>query len=192
MILEHTFPELGSVRIPLYKESACIFKALESVPNSGTSHLEKLDHLGELKQVLHCGHHSRYEYLSFQLYLIHFFNEKANAFGLASSIDLPNNTRISSGEELLKSWAIICENGHLYGIYEAERFWLFQFCTNHPVFLFGRMEGEREGSDWISFAGVEDFGISTKIACEGTLIQHVFTSFLVWNFAYPPDSILEA
>jgi hypothetical protein len=129
MKLRHVFPEIGEVIVPLYGESSRLFRAIERQPTSGTAHLEKLPHLGELSAALHCGHHSRYEYLVFQLHLIHFLKEHAKAFGLATSVDLSPGICISSAEELLKCWAIICENGHLFGTYESERCWLEQFCT---------------------------------------------------------------
>ncbi len=125
--LEHTFPDIGHVKIPLYNESYTIFTTLENLKNSGSSHLDRIDHLGELRNVLHCGHHSRYEYLVFQLYMIHFLKNEANAIGLSTKIELENNFEVSSGEELLKCWAILCENGHLFGTYESERAIFYQF-----------------------------------------------------------------
>ena len=51
--------------------------SLSRLPMAGAQHWQGLDHLGELRNVLKCGHHSRYEYLLLQLYLIHIFKERA-------------------------------------------------------------------------------------------------------------------
>jgi hypothetical protein len=133
MQIKHTFPELGFIEVSLHNESHRIYTALEKIKNSGSAHLDKIDQLGELRQVLHCGHHSRYEYLIFQLYLIQFFKEESKAHGLATRIKLDENLEISSCEELLKSWAILFENGHLLGTFEAERNWLYQICKRNNL-----------------------------------------------------------
>jgi hypothetical protein len=91
---------------------------------SGAQHWQKLDHLGELRRVLRCGQHSRYEYLILQLYLVHFFKDRAKGFGLSSKIRITQTLEVSSCEELLKCWAFLEEFGHLRGTYEAERFLL--------------------------------------------------------------------
>jgi hypothetical protein len=100
--IQHSFPVLGSIEVPLYKESAKLFNMFESLPNSGTIHWQSLDHLGELRSVLRCGHHSRYEYLILQLYLTHIFKQVASAFGFSTGVQLPNGSKISSAEELIK------------------------------------------------------------------------------------------
>lgn len=123
-MLAHSFPVFGSIEVPLHAESSTIFELLKKLPMSGPAHLQKLDHLGELRTVLRCGQHSRYEYLLLQLYLIHFFKHRAKGFGLSSKIALTPTLIVSSGEELLKCWAVLEEFGHLRGTYEAERFLL--------------------------------------------------------------------
>src|SRR5437879_6555435 len=98
MRLQHSFPVIGQIEVPLHKESALIFEMLSRFPMAGAKHWQALDHLGELRNVLQCGHHSRYEYLVLQLYLIHFFKEKARGFGLSAGVTLPNGVQISSAE----------------------------------------------------------------------------------------------
>lgn len=116
----------------MFDESNAIFRLLQTLPSSGTATLERLEHLGELRRVIHVAHHSRYEYLVLQLCLVHFFKKDAKARGLGSPVKIGGGITISSGEELPKAWAILCEHGHLYGIYEAERFWLGLFVRDEP------------------------------------------------------------
>jgi len=127
--LSHSFPVLGSVGIPLYAESEQTYKLVEKFTSSSIRHLQQQDHLGELRQVLECGLHSRYEYLFVRLYFVHFFKQYAHAFGMAAKILLPSGEEVSSCEELLKSWVFLEELGHLKGTYEAERFLLGALTT---------------------------------------------------------------
>ena len=122
--ISHSFPILGQIDVPLHNESDLVFSLLEQFTSASLRHLQKLDHLGELRDVLKCGMHSRYEYLILQLYFIHYFKHNAKAFGLSSNVTLPSGRTVSSGEELLKCWALLEELGHLKGTYEAERFLL--------------------------------------------------------------------
>lgn len=121
---------LGRIEVPLHAESAQVFSLFERFSNSAVAHLQQQDHLGELRGILKCGHHSRYEYLVLQLYFIHFFKQTAKTFGLSTSVTIPSGAQISSCEELLKSWAFIEELGHLRGTYEAERFLLKALCSD--------------------------------------------------------------
>lgn len=129
-LLQQSFPELGLVRVPLYAESADLYAFLETTRNSGIRRLDSIEQLGELKHVIHCGHHSRYEYLVMQLHLVHLVKKYSKAGGLSTSVDLKDGVVFSSGEELLKCWALLLENGHLKGTYEIERFWLRQIVTD--------------------------------------------------------------
>ena len=170
MILRHQFPQIGSVEIPLYHESKVVHELLETLKNSGTSHLERLDHLGELRQVIHCGHHSRYEFLILQLYLIHFLKQQAGIIGLSTEIEIEKDLKITSGEELLKSWAMLCENGHLLGTYEAERFVLELF-VNRTKFR----------SQFINLIGDPEVELEAKRIIEDEDLPH-FYRILSWIF----------
>ncbi len=89
-VLHHSFPIFGQIDVPLHNESDLLFEMLSRVPMAGIHFWQALDHLGELRSVLRCGHHSRFEYLVLQLYLVHFFKEKARGFGLSTGVKLPN------------------------------------------------------------------------------------------------------
>jgi hypothetical protein len=128
--LSHSFPILGQIEIPLHAESDKTHRLLERFTSASVAHLQQLDHLGELRGVLKCGLHSRYEYLILQLYFIHYFKQTAKAFGFSSAVFLPSGQEVSSCEELLKSWAFLEELGHLKGTYEAERFLLGVLTSN--------------------------------------------------------------
>ena len=133
-IIEHTFPVLGRIEVPLHHESAELLRALNGLPFSGPDHWQSLDHLGELRSVLKCGHHSRYEYLVLQLYLTHILKAEARVYGLSTSIDLARGgVEVSSAEELIKCWALLEEFGHLRGTYETERFLLRVLSTGPEI-----------------------------------------------------------
>ena len=124
-VIEHTFPVLGRIEVPLHQESAELLRALNGLPFSGPDHWQSLDHLGELRSVLKCGHHSRYEYLVLQLYLTHILKAEARVYGLSTRLELAKGgIEVSSAEELIKCWALLEEFGHLRGTYETERFLL--------------------------------------------------------------------
>ena len=122
--LTHSFPQLGTLQVTLYTESDTTYKVLEQLKSASLAHLQSIDHLGELREVLHCGIHTRFEFLFFQLYLCHFFKKEAKAYGLSTKVSLPSGEEVSSCEELLKTWVFLDELGHLRGTYEAERFLL--------------------------------------------------------------------
>ena len=128
--ISHAFPFLGRIAVPLHAESHLVFSLLENFTTASMAHLQKQDHLGELRDVLKCGMHSRYEYVVLQMYFVHVFKNNAHAFGLSTGVDTLSGTTVSSCEELIKSWALLDELGHLRGTYEAERFLLAVLIEN--------------------------------------------------------------
>ncbi|MFH0847517.1 MAG: hypothetical protein V1894_05660, partial [Chloroflexota bacterium] len=72
-----------------------------------------------------------------QMYLVEELGRK-KVFGLSTSIPLTKQTVISSIEELIKSWVLLNNYGHLYDTLEAERVWLDLALTDgklHDVFM---------------------------------------------------------
>jgi len=128
--IKYAFPDLGPVEITLQAESAEIYRFfkeswfIKAGKGMGIEHFERLDQLGALRAVYKTAHHSRWEYMVLQMYLIQ--KLKTNfAFGLSTSIPLITiRHKVTSLEELLKSWVLLNNYGHLLDTFEAERVWL--------------------------------------------------------------------
>jgi len=128
--IEYQYPDLGSVKIKLQNESAEIYRFfkegwfIKAGKGMGIEHFERLYQLGALRAVYKTAHHSRWEYMVLQMYLIQEL-KTASAFGLSTSIPLiTRRHKVSSLEELLKSWVLLNNYGHLLDTFEAERVWL--------------------------------------------------------------------
>jgi hypothetical protein len=127
--IEYEYPDLGKVEITLQKESAEIYRFLKESwfikggKGSGIGHFERLDQLGALRAVHKSAYHSRWEYMVLQMYLIQQL-KAASAFGFSTSIPLTRRHIVTSLEELLKSWVLLNNYGHLLDTFEAERVWL--------------------------------------------------------------------
>ena len=127
--IEYVYPDLGSVEIILQAESAEIYRFfkeswfIKAGKGMGIEHFERLDQLGALRAVYKTAHHSRWEYMVLQMYLIQEL-KTAFAFGFSTSIPLTRHHNVSSLEELLKSWVLLNNFGHLLDTFEAERVWL--------------------------------------------------------------------
>lgn len=136
--IEYAYPDLGSIEITLRAESAEIYRFLKerwfikAGKGSGIEHFERLDQLGALRAVHKTAHHSRWEYMVLQMYLIQEL-KAASAFGFSTSIPLTGHHPVSSLEELLKSWVLLNNYGHLLDTFEAERVWLELILEEHQL-----------------------------------------------------------
>src|SRR4030043_479178 len=102
--IEYAYPDLGSVKVKLQNESAEIYKFIKK-QTEGTEFFERLDQLGALRFVHKSAHHSRWEHMVLQMYLVQ--QLKANsAIGFSTSVRLTTQLSVSSLEELLKSWVL--------------------------------------------------------------------------------------
>ena len=129
-IIEYQYPDLGTVQVQLQNESASIFEFLRS--KGEIECFEKLDQLGALRIVHKSSHHSRWEYMVLQMYLVEELRKK-RVFGLSTSVPLTKKIIISSIEELVKSWILLNNYGHLYDTLEAERVWLELALTDEKL-----------------------------------------------------------
>jgi|GEM_PF-2835266 len=128
-IIEYAYPDLGLVQIILQDESAKIYNFLQK-QSEGIEYFENLDQLGGLRTVHKSAHHSRWEYMILQMYLIQQL-KSASTFGFSTSIRLTPVQTVSSVEELLKSWVLLNNYGHLLDTIEAERVW-FELILEKP------------------------------------------------------------
>lgn len=156
-IIEYEYPDLGRVEITLQAESAEIYRFfkegwfIKARKGMGIEHFERLDQLGALRAVYKTAHHSRWEYMVLQMYLIQQL-KAASAFGFSTSIPLTRHHRVSSLEELLKSWVLLNNFGHLLDTFEAERVWLELILEEPELYK--------------AFISCMPDGISTKLAEE--------------------------
>lgn len=120
--IEYEYPDLGAVEIKLHRESAEVYRFLKK-QTEGIEYFERLDQLGALRAVHKSSHHSRWEYMVLQMHLIQQLKDFP-AFGFPTSVPLTRKHIVSSMEELLKSWVLLNNYGHLLDTFEAERVWI--------------------------------------------------------------------
>lgn len=117
--LDFFLPYIGKVTTILHNESRDIYKLLED--KKEIERLKKLDHLGALKYTFESAHHSRWEYVILTLALID-VAKRSKFFGLSSNFkDQKFDLELSSSEELLKSWTLLHNIGHLYLTFTTEK-----------------------------------------------------------------------
>ena len=114
-IIEYRLPLFGQIEVTLCEESKIFYELLDE--RGETERLKQMEHLGVLHEVFACPIYTRWAYVVTILYLI----EQAKPF-----IKISNNVKlkginISSGEELLKCWALLLFTGHLHGTFSTER-----------------------------------------------------------------------
>lgn len=120
--ITYEYPDLGRVEVVLRDESAGIYRYIDSEKNTRIEYFERLDQLGALRAVHKTAHHSRWEYMVLQMYLAQTLKSN-RAFGLSTSLQLGGH-HVSSVEELIKSWVLLNNYGHLLDTFEGERVWL--------------------------------------------------------------------
>ena len=114
-VIEYRLPLFGQIEVTLCEESKILYELLDE--RGETERLKQMEHLGVLHEVFDCPIYTRWAYVVTILYLI----EQAKPF-----IKISNNVKlkginISSGEELLKCWALLLFTGHLHGTFSTER-----------------------------------------------------------------------
>jgi hypothetical protein len=101
--------------------------------SSGEVHrLRRLDHLGAVRLAFEGAHHSRWEYVATVLALI----DRSAAISrtqLKSQVRRTGQPLASTAEELLKSWALLLNVGHMPWTFSAERILLQELWRNRPA-----------------------------------------------------------
>lgn len=117
-----TLPALGMVAIDFHKESELAFGLYDE---GELVRLRSVPHLGVASAVFTGVNHSRLEYALLQCAVISLVAKlhKQNArFALSNKVSIPGlDEDISSGEELLKVWALLGNYGHMQYTYGVER-----------------------------------------------------------------------
>ncbi len=134
-VLEYQLPNLGLLKISLYPYAK---KALDIIRGSNfLSILKRNPQLGTVRIAHEGAHHTRWEYVLVQLYIITKLSEKTDDIqnkleGLSNNDPIIDNLRIS-GADLLQLWALLLNIGHLYGTFANERGLLYQLKDNRRL-----------------------------------------------------------
>ncbi len=122
-------PGLGRVRWHAYGRFAELVREYEN--NGELDRIKNMKQLGVLSLGLDCAHHTRFEYLALCLYLVDIVGASGGASGLARNV-LIENAYVAK-KELIKTWFLLLQCGHLYETYAAERLLLEQLHLNDDL-----------------------------------------------------------
>lgn len=139
-------PSQGVVTFTLRRESAALFRLLRAARE--IDRLKRLDHLGTIRMAWEGAHHPRWEYVVSILNLICRCEETPEVH-LKTSVTLPTGETFSSGAELLKSWALLANLGHLNGTFASERALLFQLTGERRTDYLAFFRRDRRLRDWV-------------------------------------------
>jgi hypothetical protein len=116
--IEYHGPPLGRVHATLHEESAQLYRLLET--SGEISRLGTLDHLGSIRHAFPGAHHPRWEYTVSILHLIDRCKE-IQGVHVSANVLVESDVVFSSGRELLWTWALLMNLGHLHGTFAVER-----------------------------------------------------------------------
>lgn len=120
--IEAALPALGNYVVPFHKESE---EVLNFLGDKELRRLDRVQHLGVASKVFAGVNHSRLEYVLLQcavINLISKFQKGDENFAVGGPVRIPGqNEKMSSGEELLKCWALLSNFGHAQYTYGVER-----------------------------------------------------------------------
>jgi len=118
--LEYYVPQLGKVTVKL---SPCAKKCYEILEEEGYIRgMMEIDQLGVIRNVYGGAHHSRWEYVMVQLSLIELLKKSEGAKGLGLSSDVKKIYNKSPiGADVLQTWVLLFNSGHLPGTFATER-----------------------------------------------------------------------
>ncbi|MFC1353543.1 MAG: hypothetical protein G8D89_14215 [gamma proteobacterium symbiont of Clathrolucina costata] len=111
--IQANLPAIGAFRVNLYNESEAL---IDFFGDEELARLGRIDHLGAATVVFSGINHTRLEYVLIQCAIAQLVAKlyKDNAeLALANSVEIDGASQtVSSGEELLKCWAILSNIGH--------------------------------------------------------------------------------
>lgn len=132
--IDATLPALGGYTVPFFKESEEVW---EFLGDKELRRLDRVQHLGIAAKVFTGVNHSRLEYVLLQCAVINMlprFHKAHEQFALSGPVRIPGQAaRVSSGEELLKCWALLGSAGHAQYTYGVERS-LLNWARENPPF----------------------------------------------------------
>ena len=121
--LNYYLPTRGYVGGILHDESASICKAL--INSKELDRIKRIPQLGIVSEALPGAKHSRYEYALLLIYLFDYCKQNTD-LRLNTAIDISSDIKVSSQLEVLNSWALLLQTGHLYWTFTTERILLEQ------------------------------------------------------------------
>lgn len=132
--IQATLPTLGSVVINFYRETD---QVLEFFGDGELDRLGRVPHLGVASSVFTGVQHSRQEYTLLQCAIVELvarLHSHAEQLALANKVSIDGTSeKVSSGEELLKSWFLLSNFGHAKQTFGTERGLLSQARQNPNV-----------------------------------------------------------
>lgn len=119
---------MGKLKIELYGIAEKFYEILEKY-----GYIDKLKsnaQLGVIQCVCEGSHHTRWEYVVTQLYLINCLQSKGpNNLGLANNSPKIGNAKVS-GTEILQVWVLLFNVGHMIGTFASEKGFLMHCKEN--------------------------------------------------------------
>jgi hypothetical protein len=128
VVLSYYLPGFGHVGGTLHKESASLYHAFEK--SKELERIKKVPQLGIVAEALPGSRHTRWEYLHLLVHLIkHCTTDRR--MHLNSEVKLEAKVSVSSTLELLNSWAILLQIGHLFWTFASEKLLLDEIFRNN-------------------------------------------------------------
>lgn len=120
--IEAALPALGNYVVPFFNESE---EVLNFLGTKELGRLDRVEHLGVASKVFAGVNHSRLEYTLLQCAIFHLltkFHKGDEKFAIGNVVRIPDQrSKVSSGEELLKCWALLSNCGHAQYTFGVER-----------------------------------------------------------------------
>lgn len=119
--LDYNLYSLGKREILIYGNYASqCYNFLKE--NDVVERLKNTEQLGLIKESMEGIHHSRWEYVILQMFLLNQVSDtKKYALSYKFDLNLNNNIETLSGAELIQMWILLLNSGHLYGTFSSER-----------------------------------------------------------------------
>ena len=121
IFLDYNLYSLGKREILIYGNYASqCYNFLKE--NDVVERLKNTEQLGLIKESMEGIHHSRWEYVILQMFLVNrVCDTKKYALSHKFDLNLNNNIETLSGAELIQIWILLLNSGHLYGTFSSER-----------------------------------------------------------------------
>ncbi len=137
-LLEYHLPQLGKISARLYECADKTYQLLDHYKH--IERMRRMDQLGVIRNVYGGAHHSRWEYVMLQLCLVHKLSVAVDEQGAKLAKGLGLGTRSldfqgykPTGADLLQTWALLFNAGHLPGTFATERAILRCCATNDQL-----------------------------------------------------------
>lgn len=124
--IEYHLSRFGAIKIPFYEASSRVVEMLEH--HGFIEKMKKNPQLGAIQRAYEGSHHTRWEYVMVQLYLLEELRNHGRFSGLNSPRKYLNSSLTSY--EVIQIWILLLNAFHLYGTFANERAFLIYLKTN--------------------------------------------------------------